>query len=241
MINPSRTIFARAMLASGIFVMSTSAVAQDTIAPQSLRYIFWQPDAVINFQDYVQPPDSGDFRMRDKYGIGVMGTVELLSAVDVPKKKRDLAKMGEAIYMAPAFCRECSAFLWEDSMGLKHDRIFFDMAEIATRNARKELDSISTSLHVDNGGVMFLETFLQDAEDMRLAMMRDYFVQVVIAKSDSAYVVWRTFVDEALFHTSAYTTRPDDCMRFSAGRPIKAGYVMPGSRMGDMFPEKRRR
>lgn len=240
MILRCQNLFAKAFVI-GCIVAPSLAISQDTIAARNQKYIFWQPNAVITYGDYLQSPDSSDYRMKEKYGIGVMGTLEFFRTVDIPKKKRDLAKLGEAVYIAPAFCRECSAMIWEDPKGVEHDRIFFDLAEISVRYARKQLDSIRTASPVDNAGMMFLETLVQDAEDMRMEMMRDYWVQVVVTKSDSAYAEWRSTVDKGLLHTITYATRLEDCQRFIVDKPTKAGYVMPKSRTGDMFPEKRRR
>ena len=241
MIAPGKMQLEWLMFLTGFIVVTHDGIAQDTIVSRNERYIFWQPNAVIDISDYQQEPDSGDIRMSAKYGVGVLGTIELLRVVDVPKRKRDLAKMGEAVYTVPAFCRACSAMLWEDSMGIEHDKIFLDMAEISVRCVREKLDSIRAQLHSDNTGVMFLETFVQDAEVMRLAMMRDYLQQVVLTKSDSAYSAWRAFVEYSLTRAAAYATRPEDYQRFIAAKPIKAGYVVPEFIMGDMFANQRRR
>ena len=184
-------------------------------------------------------PDTKSLRLSQQLGIGTISVMELLRVVDVPKRKRDRKTRPEVIYIAPAFCRKCSSVLWNDPVGVMHDQWLFDATEMAARVARADMDSLRILFNADNTGLMWLETVVKKADEFRWRMYNTYFKEVVLTHSDSAYVSWRSVMDEMLSKTGGRATRIVDCQRFVLNEPLIEGYTKPKYRSGDLFPDKR--
>ena len=151
--------------------------------------------------------------------------------VDVPKRWR--GKMDKA-YIAPVFCKNCSCILSEDSMALKTDRLLFDITEILSRNIRKELDEFQRATNVDNVNEMFFTTIKNKWDKLRGDFFATVIREILIEKQEGAYEKWREKIDEILEKRKEYATKPEDCFRFIAGKPIEKGYKKAKSIMGDM-------
>lgn len=222
----------------GLCYFGGSVAAQEEIPLRNDRYIIWQPDARIELSDYTAQLTPKHQKLSERLGIGTVSTIQLLRIVDGPKRKRDAKELPERWYIAPAFCRACSSLNRPDSLGLAHDRIFFDMAELSARWARRQMDSLRTVLNIDNVGAAFIETVCMDADEMMHGLMHTYIKEVVLTRSDSAQASWRDFMHEML-DLWQYTTTQEDCQRFVHDAPLDERYNVLKYRSGDIRGRKK--
>lgn len=222
-------------LVSCVFIIQLNA--QTKYITENEKDIYWQPDAQIDFSDYQSKNDSNCLKYNNKYGFKMSSNIGLRGVVDVPKRGKKFDKF----YLAPVFCKNCSCILSEDSLGLKVDRLLFDIAEVFARNARKELFELQEKMKADNTNTMFFITVRNNWEETMLSFFGTVVREVLIEKKDSAYIGWRNTTDELLQQTESYATQPQDCYRFILNQPIEKGYKMAEHIVGDMRSKKEKK
>ena len=212
-------------------VISINTNAQASVyLTENEKYIYWQPNTKINFSHYQAQSDTSCVKYFNKYGFQMSSTIDIRGVVDVPNKKRKFDKF----YLAPVFCKDCSCILSEDSLGLKVDRLLFDIAELCVRNARKELLELQKEMNADNTYTMFLTSVKNAWDEKMQSFFGSAIREILIEKKNNAYIEWRQMVDEFLQQTESYATQPEDCYRFVLGEPIEKGYKMAKNIAGDM-------
>ena len=212
-------------------VLSINANAQKTVyLTENGKDIYWQPNTQIDFSHYQAQTDTACVKYYNKYGLQMSSNIGIRGVVDVPTKKRQFDKS----YIAPVFCKNCSCLLSEDSLGLKVDRLLFDIAEICARNARKELLELHSNMKADNTNTMFFTSVKNSWDEKMQSFFGSAIREILIEKKNNAYIEWRQMVDEFLQQTESYATQPEDCYRFVLGAPIEKGYKMAKNIAGDM-------
>ncbi len=212
-------------------IISIELSAQTKYLTENEKDIYWQPNVKINFSDYQSQSDTVCIKYHEKYGLQMSSNIGFRGVVDIPKKRN---KKFDKFYLAPVFCKNCSCILSEDSLILKVDRLLFDIAEVCTRNARKELLELHNDINADNTYAMFFTTIENKWDERMRSIFGAVIKDVLIEKKDSAYVEWRQIVDETLQKTESYATQPEDCYRFISGKPIEKNYKMAENIVGDM-------
>jgi hypothetical protein len=204
--------------------------AQTEFITENEKDIYWQPNAQIDFSDYQSQNDSSCIKYNIKYGLKMSSNIGFRGVVDIPLRGKKFDKF----YLAPVFCKSCSCILSEDSLGLKVDRLLFDIAEVFARNARKELFELHDKMKADNTNTMFFTTIRNKWDEQMRSFFGTVIREVLIEKKDSAYIGWRKTTDELLQQTESYATQPQDCYRFILNQPIEKGYKMAENITGDM-------
>lgn len=204
--------------------------AQNVCLTEDENDIYWQPNTQINYSDYQAPDNEVCLKYNKKYGLTMSSSIGFRGVVDVPKKKGKYDKF----YLAPVFCKNCSCILSKDSVNLEVDRLLFDFAELTVRSARRELLGLQKETNADNTYSMFFTSVKNKWEEKMLSFYGTVIREVLIEKKDSAYINWRSLVDELLEETESYRTKPEDCYRFVAKEPIEKGYKMAKTLMSDM-------
>jgi hypothetical protein len=212
--------------------MITSIKAQNEYQLEDEFEIYWQPNAQIDFSDYQSTNQEECIKCFEKYGFSMAANIVLRGVVDIPVKKR--SKKFDKVYLAPAFCKNCSCLLSEDSLNLEVDRLMFDMAEVCARHARKELLEMHNLMKADNSNAMFYTTVKNKWDAEMTAYFVSVLTDVLIEKKDSAFIKWRNSVDEILLLSQEYATQPEDCHRLATNKPIEEGYKMAKTIMGDL-------
>jgi hypothetical protein len=230
-------------MSKGIFVIlvfgiiSIKANAQTEYITENEKDIYWQPNTQIDFSDYQSQSDTDCVKYNEKYGVKMSSSIGFRGVVDVPKRK---GKKFDKFYLAPVFCKNCSCILSEDSLSLKVDKILFDMAEVCTRNARKELLELQNKMQADNTYTMFFTSIKNKWDEEMRSFFSTVIREVLIEKKDSAYIGWRQTVDEVLQQTESYATKPEDCYRFVLNRPIEKDYKIAENIVGDLRNNSRK-
>lgn len=217
-------------------IISTNLNAQTGYVTESENKIYWQPDAKIEFSDYQSPTNDVCIKYNEKYGTLMSSSIGLSGIVDIPKKR----KKNDKFYIAPAFCKNCSCILTEDSLSLLVDRLLFDFAEICARGARRSLLDINKKMNADNTYTMFFTTIKNEWDEQMQGVFGTITRDILIEKIDTAFNSWRQLADELLLETEIYATKPEDCYRFILGKPIEKGYKQAETIMGDMRSENKK-
>jgi len=211
--------------------ISISLKAQETVyITENEKDIYWQPNTKINFFHYQAESDTSCIKYNNKYGFQMSSSIGIRGVVDIPNKKKKFDKF----YLAPVFCKNCSCILSEDSLGLKVDRLLFDIAELFARNARKELLDLQGKLKSRNIYTMYFTTVKNSWDEKMQSFFASVIREVLIEKKEDAYMEWQNTVDELLQQTELYATQFEDCHRFMFDKPIEQGYKEAKTIVGDL-------
>lgn len=214
-------------------LFSIRGKAQSEPATRNSAYIFWQPGVEIRLTDYQDTIHHITRRMNEVYGMDWNANIGIRSAVDLPRKKKERRKKPEIAYFGAVFCRNCSSYLTEDSTQLKHDRIFFDIAELCTRKARKEMESISRIIPAFGVKSIFLQTITNEMNELLFDIIGAYRREVLAEKKEGAYEEWAKIIADLLRATREYATKPEDCIRLLNNEAMGNGYFSPKQLIGD--------
>lgn len=191
---------------------------------ESERFLYWQVDTKISYDDFKQKPDSIGIKLCEKYGTKSLSNVQIHSILDYPKNARKIKTLKEKIYFAPSFCKECSMMVQKDSFELEMAQMYFDIAEYCSRRARQDVKYLD-SLNYKNG---FAAAAFPGIVDKMYKMMGEMYGafgrQVSIDKKPGAYKKWRSDCDKLLIQTKDYATSNDECMRFINKKPYSNEY-----------------
>jgi hypothetical protein len=208
-----------------------NGIAQTKYPTETEKDLYWQPERKLEFGDYQSIVDTSCVKFNQKYGMQMSSSIGFRGIVDVPKKWKGKIDKG---YIVPVFCKNCSCILSEDSMGLKVDRLCFDIAEICARNVRKDLDDFQKAGNIDNPNEMFFTSIRNKWEENMRSFFGEAIREILFDKKEGAYEEWRKTTDERLEQTQEYATKLEDCYRFVIGKPIEKGYKQAKTIMGDM-------
>lgn len=211
-----------------------SGFGQSDYTTEDSTHIFWQPGVNLSFGDFKGTPSEKEMEMLRKYEITALAAIGIWSVLDVPKRKKDRGKKLEKVYFAPAFSIMGSSAISPDSMQIAIQKVYFDIAELAARWARRELQSMQEKMNA-YGTLYFMYTTVEkDMQDKYLQMINAYTQEVIIEKKPGAYESWRSFYDEMLEETKAWATTPEECHRHLTGKPTERGYEKSPTVAGPM-------
>ncbi len=219
-------------------IIVSSVNGQNHLQTEDDNNLYWQADVKINYSHFQSESDESCINNNKKYGLKMSANIQLKGIVDIPKshlsRKIKKRKGYDKAYLVPVFCKNCSCILSEDSVELLFYQLFFDVAEICARGARKELLEIQKQMNVNNVNTMFFTTVKNKWEEKMIKMWVSIFQDVLIQKKDSAYSEWRKLVDELLEANKEYSTQQNEIERFIHGKPIEQDYVEAKSIIGDL-------
>ncbi len=201
--------------------------------------IVWQPDTEISLSDYQDTISNYTHRVNELYGLNLCANIQLMSKVDIPLKKKDRGIQPELAYFGAVFCKHCSSYLKEDTTQLKHDRIFFDIAELCARKARQELESVCQIIPDYGVKTIFTHTIMAEMNDLLFSIVRGYRKEVLVDKKEGAYEEWMKMIADMLRETRDYATKPEDYTRFISNEPIRKGYTVADTIVGDLRRKKK--
>jgi hypothetical protein len=209
---------------------------QEKILTETKTHIFWQPDLVLTEKDF-----QGDGTKNQKYvryceelDLCVVASTGVFSILDIPKRKRKRGELIEKAYFAPAFERATSYILKQDSMGIAKQKIVFDIYEASARLARQQLQQLQDSI----GGYGIISIMFKSVEaraiEMRNSLVDSYTKDLYIDKKPDAYKKWRKIVDQLLYDSKEFATKPEDCYRFVKNEPLDKNYMKAETVIGNL-------
>lgn len=208
------------------FLISSSIYAQ-TSRLENTTFIYWQSKTAIQFSDYKKLVDSIDLKDFEKYKSKSLENIQIHSILDYPKKVKQIKTLKEKWYLAPVFCKECSAIIAQDSSDLKRAQIYFDIAEYCSRVTRIKIANIK-KMKTYNDNIGFIAALFPGLVDKMYDLMIDMFSsykrEVEIEKQPNAQSEWRKTVDSLLDSTKEYSTSENECERFISDKPFSDEY-----------------
>lgn len=225
-----------------IFIISSIIVStvngQNHLQTEDKDNLYWQPDVEIDYSHFQSESDADCIKYAAKYGVKMSANIQLKGIVDIPKShlSRKIKKRtgSDKAYLAPLFCKNCSCILSKDSVELAVYQLLFDVAEMCSRGARKELIEIQKQMNTNNVNTMFFTTIRNKWDERMRGTWESIYQDVLIQKKDSSYVEWRKLVDELLEANKDYSTQPNEIKRLILGEPIEQDYVQAKLIMGDL-------
>lgn len=189
----------------------------------------WQPDVVITAADFKGDTMNPTARKyRDSIDLQAGSGVGTSRYLDIPKKKRNRGKMLEKAHFIPIWWKDQSYAFSTDSLTIAKQKVYFDMAELMCRMARRDLDSI----RIKNPNTYFMTYFMypkianyycQFHHDMHYVYTQEVFVQ----KKENAFENWRDTIRKRLEELKPYATTPADCQRQITNKPPKDYMLSP--------------
>lgn len=218
------------------FSIKNFTFSQEKFQTETEKYIFWQPNRTLKQEDFKANGSKNPIFVRycEDFDLCAMAAIGVHAVLDIPKKKRKRGKLIEKAYFAPAFEKTMSYLLKEDSMEIAKQKLVFDIYEVSTRLARRELAHLQDS--VSGYGIIskMFKTVEAKAVEFRKAMVDSFTKDVYIYKRDGAYLKWRARVDELLVNLNEFATKPEDCYRFVKNIPIDDRYIEAPKVIGNL-------
>jgi hypothetical protein len=219
-------------------VISSTVNAQDHLLTEDEDNLYWQPDVRIDYSHFQSETNSDCIKYNKQYGLKMSANIQLIGAVDIPQThlSRKIKKSTgyDKAYLAPVFCKNCSCILSEDSIELEVYQLLFDVAEMCSRAARKELFETQEEMNINNVNTMFFTTVKNRWEERMRGTWASIYKDVLIQKKDSAYAEWRELVNELMEVNKDFSTQPKEIKRLMLGEPIENDYVQAKSIVGDL-------
>jgi hypothetical protein len=217
----------KAILTSLLLIFKFSVFGQTFPVFEDSTHIFWQPNTTIKFTDYkLQTPPQALIDNMEKYKFSAAASVGLWSILDTPKKVKDRNIKFEKVYIVPAFDKFGSCAKENDSIQIKIQNTYLDIAELSARWARKELRTIQDSTKATGTLTIIYESIRVKMQNKRKEFGGAFTKEVLIDKQEGAYMKWRNLIEELLEKTKEWATSPVECYRFVAKKPIEKGYIV---------------
>ncbi|NJC27020.1 hypothetical protein [Neolewinella antarctica] len=219
-----------------LFLLPLSVVAYgQTSTVATATHIFWSPDHPLRQSDYsttVTKPDP--VKHCQEIGLCWGASVVLFSVLDEPKRKRDQGKMLEKVYFAPAFCKDCSYALNDNTLDFLTQQIVFDLYELNARKNRRDLAAIYDQSPSYGIATVMFKTVERDNELVRKKIIAELTQEVYVKDVPGAYEKWRIIVDDLLLEMTAFATTEADRMRFITDEPLSGDYRKAETVIGTM-------
>ena len=199
---------------AGFLLGCLFSYAQSSLPLKDSTYLFWQPELKISASDYKAAPNSAT-----KPAIAI---VAIWAVMDLPKEPTGKQPK---IYIAPVFDRSFSSTITSDPVDISKENVYFDMCEIWARWAREKMSAIQDSItNTDSLSNAFIAV-IKEMNEHRLRMYRKYTREVFREKKENAFDEWTQTINKTLADTKVWSTKPEECSRFKANKPIEEGYT----------------
>jgi hypothetical protein len=212
--------------ASILFMMALplSTVAGQPFVTENQQFKGWTKETKIVYADFKGKTTEQIRRLQKEAGLQATAQVGIRATLDVPKKKKDRGRLLEKVYAAPFFFKTTSITLTRDEGELDKQRIYFDMAEVYTRMARREFEHIADSAKT-YGTIWIMYQDVMSYFCLEFKKMADaYTYEALVEKKAESFQKWRDLVNEGLRETAQYATTKIDCHRLLTDKPVDPAY-----------------
>ena len=219
-----------------IIGLTNNSYGQEKYTTESSTHIFWQSDRQLTKNDFRGNGSNNPkfIKYCDELDLCTSACVGVFAVLDIPKKKRKRGELIEKAYFVPAFEKNTSYILENDTVGIKKQKIVFDIYELSTRFARQQLTQFQDSMPGYGITTIMFKTVEARAIEMRTLLIDSYTKDIYIDKIEGAYKTWKVRIDKKLSDTEEYATRPEDCYRFVKNEPIEKGYIKAKNVVGNL-------
>lgn len=194
----------------------------------------WQPRQPVLSTDFQAAPSAKLRELEQKAGLRTDTRVSLSSVLDVPAKRRDRGPKLEQAYFAAIWLKDQSATLTTDTAELAKERLLFDLAELAARQARRNLQELQDSTHAYGTVYIYYVPVANRACAWYHQQVDAYTRARYLEKQPDAHASWRRRIDEALQESAAWATPPQAAQRLLTGQPVEPGYIKSPTVLGQL-------
>ena len=200
-------------------------------------HVFWQPNVKLSFDMFQGQPSDSTIEKIKKANIYHSIALGLWGELDVPATKRGWKKMSEKVYFCAAMDKTQSYLIVRDSTELKYAQLLWDICELASRIARRNLENVKNELYEGKkgtGGVAIMyKTCHNDGKEFGKGVTDGIFDEVIAVRDEDAYQKYRKQIDSLLINTEQFATTKEEIERFIRNTPDE-GYIKPASIMDDL-------
>ncbi|RTQ50808.1 hypothetical protein EJV47_09310 [Hymenobacter gummosus] len=194
----------------------------------------WQPGQPVLPADFQAPPSARLRELQLKAGLQADSRISLSSVLDVPARRRDRGPGLEKAYFAAIWLKDQSATLSTDTAVLARERLVFDLAELAARQARRTLQRLQDSTRA-YGTVYIHYVSVANGACAWYHQQVDAFTRALyIDRQPDAYATWRRQVSAALRESAAWATPTPAAQRLLGGQPVEPGYIKSPTVLGQL-------
>lgn len=194
----------------------------------------WQPNQPVRATDYQAAPTDKLRELEQKVGLRIDTRVSLGSVLDVPAKRRDRGPQLERAYFAAIWLKDQSATLTTDTAELAKERVLFDLAELAARQARRTLQHLQDSTRAYGTVYIYYVPVANRACAWYYQQVDTYTRARYIDKQPEAHATWRRQLDAALAESAAWATPAQAARRLLTGQPVEPGYIQSPTVLGQL-------
>jgi hypothetical protein len=209
---------------------------QETYLTESNTHIFWQTERELKQDDFkgngLSNPKSVYYC--DSFKLCTVASVGLFAILDIPKKKSRRGELIEKAYFAPAFEKATSYILNDDTLGIRNQKMVFDIYEAAARFARKQLSQLQDTIKAYGVISLMFKSVEARAVELRDTLVDSFTIDVCINNRLGSYEEWRKNINDLLNETNDFATKPEDCYRFIKSEPIDDDYIVAKKVTGDI-------
>lgn len=221
--------------------------AQDFVQyiTETETHIFWQADRRLTFADFQmnEIKDSAIQGYVDKFGMRGEASTGLWHVVDIPMKKYKKECPMDVFHVVPAFQKDGSFIIDNDSLGYWHGQLMFDLRELEARLIRRELSHIKAQVEgekIDNFYSMFAMSAVAYGDDVYHKILNSCINSLYIEKKEGSFEECRFIIDSTLNSLQEFATTPEDCHRFATLKPIDKRYEKAKQIMGPLMDINRK-
>jgi hypothetical protein len=195
----------------------------------------WQPNLRLSVTDFKQDTnDKTAVKYKEKIGLLAGSCVSVVRYLDVPKKKKKQGKLLEIAYFVPVWSKYQSYTFTGDSMVIEKQKLYFDIAEMICRMARKDIDSLQISTK-SYGRLYFAYVGIANHYCSKFSEFHKEYTQAVfVRKEENAFALWRSMTDKKLQELEKYATKPLDCQRVLTKQPVEKEYHLSPTIYGQL-------
>jgi hypothetical protein len=206
---------------------------QILIETDSLK--FWQSNLNLNNSDFKGDTTTANaLKWKEKINLLASSGVSVVRFLDIPKKKKNRGKMLEKAYFVPCWRKHQSYTFTTDSFEIEKQKLYFDIAEMICRMARKDIDSLQNTSKAY--GMLYF-TYVDIANhycEKFGEFHREYTQAVFVRKEEKAYKLWRDTTHAKLKELDKYATTQIDCQRVITNIPVDKEYILSPTIYGQL-------
>ncbi len=189
-------------------------------------HIYWQPNTNLTEKDFqfdgTKEENAEKYCEMTKLCSCAATNINLI--IDIPKSKNKRER--EKVYIVPVFDKIKSYNLVEnDSIGIKQQKLVFDIEECMARYIRQEFKKTKTQFK-DKYGLLITwhKVILNEAQKKKEKLIYEYTLDVYLEPKINAYKEWRIKVDLMLKDLKEFATTEEECERFISKKVTLENY-----------------
>jgi len=225
------------LIAFIFFIFLNPLFAQEYSNSENETHIFWNPKRQLTKNDF--KGDESSFGNAKKYceelNFCTCGSFGIFSVLDIPKKRKNRGKLYEKAYFVPAFEKNTSWNLKNDSVGIKQQQLVYDIFELSTRYSRQKLKQIQDTIKGYGSLSIWYYTVKTHEDERRANVINQFTNEVIIKKEVGAFEKWKLRIESLLNELQEFATTEEDYLRFISGKPIDERYEIAKTITGNLF------